>query len=369
MSNVKQLFRLSLLAAGISLAAHGHAQESKQVNFYNWSDYIAEDTLPGFTEKTGINVTYDVYDSNEVLEAKLLAGNTGFDIVVPTNVYLLRQIKAGVFQELDKSKIPNYSNLDPELMKLLEANDPENKYGIPYMGGTTGIGYNVDKVKAIFGDDAPLDSWDLVLDPENLKKLSACGVAFLDSPTDIFPTVLNYLKLDPSSTKPGDYTGAATEHLLKLRPHITYFHSSKFITDLANGDVCAVVAWSGDILQARDRAIEANNGVNIDYFIPKEGALLWYDILVIPRDAKNVDNAHALLNYLLEPEVMAGISNYVSYANPVPASLEFIDEDIRNNKGIFPEEEIANKLFVVHDLPAEVHRAMTRAWTRVRTGR
>ncbi|MFN3988068.1 MAG: extracellular solute-binding protein [Rhodocyclaceae bacterium] len=369
MTKVNQLFRLTLVAAGIGLAASAQAQEPPRVNFYNWSDYIAEDTLPNFTSKTGIQVTYDVYDSNEVLEAKLLAGNTGFDIVVPTNNYLLRQIKAGVFMELDKSKIPNYGNLDPDMMKLLEAVDPGNKYGIPYMWGTTGVGYNVDKIKEIFGDDAPTDSWDLVLKPENLAKLSSCGVGFLDAPTDIFPTILNYLGMDPASTTPADYSGPAAEHLMKLRPHITYFHSSKFITDLANGDICVAVAWSGDILQARDRAVEAENNVDIAYYIPKEGALLWFDIMAIPRDAKHVDNAHALLNYLLEPEVMAGITNYVAYANPVPASKEFVDEEILNDPGIYPSEEIEDKLFTVKDLPAEVHRAMTRAWTRVRTGR
>ncbi len=369
MTKVKTLFRLSLLAAGISLAAGVHAQDTNRVNFYNWSDYIAEDTLPSFTEKTGIQVTYDVYDSNEVLEAKLLAGNTGFDIVVPTNTYLLRQIKAGVFMEIDRSKIPNYANLDPDMMKLLEGIDPGNKFGVPYMWGTTGIGYNVDKIKAIFGDDAPTDSWDLVLNPENLAKVSTCGVGFLDAPSDIFPTILNYIGKDPASTNPEDYSGAATEHLMKLRPHITYFHSSKFITDLANGDICVAVAWSGDILQARDRAAEANNNININYYIPKEGAMLWVDIMAMPRDAKNVDNAYALINHLLEPQVMAGISNFVSYANPVPASKAFIDEEIVGNPGIYPSEEIEDKLFMVKDLPQSVHRAMTRSWTRVRTGR
>ena len=369
MIKLKQLCQVTAAALTLLAAASAQAQEAPRVNFYNWSDYIAEETLPAFTAETGIDVTYDVYDSNEVLEAKLLAGNTGFDLVVPTNNYLLRQIKAGVYLELDKSKIPNYGNLDASMMKLLEAVDPGNKHGIPYMWGTTGIGFNVDKVKAALGEDAPLDSWDMVLKPENIEKLSSCGVAFLDAPTDIFPTILNYIGLDPTSSEPKDYSGPATEHLLKLRPHITYFHSSKFITDLANGDICVAVAWSGDLLQARDRAAEAGNNVTIDYVIPKEGALLWFDILAIPRDAKQPDNAHKLLDYLLRPEVMAGITNYVNYANAVPASKQFIDEGILNDRAIYPTDETAAKLFTAKDLPQEVHRAMTRSWTRVRTGR
>lgn len=369
MMKLKQLCRLSTLALAIGVTAGAYAQEAPRVNFYNWSDYIAEDTLPNFTKESGIEVTYDVYDSNEVLEAKLLAGNTGFDIVVPTNNYLLRQIKAGVYLELDKSKIPNYANLDMNMMKLLEAVDPGNKYGIPYMWGTTGIGYNVAKVKAALGEDAPLDSWDMVLKPENLAKLSSCGVAFLDAPTDIFPTILNYIGLDPTSSDPKDYSGPATEHLLKLRPHITYFHSSKFITDLANGDICVAVAWSGDLMQARDRAAEAGNNVDIAYVIPKEGALLWFDILAIPRDAKQPDNAHKLLDYLLRPDVMANITNYVQYANAVPASKKQIEAEILADTGIYPSDETAAKLFTAKDLPQDVHRAMTRSWTRVRTGR
>jgi len=369
MNRLDTYFRLGLFTAAVGIASGAVAQEPPRVHFYNWSDYIAEDTLPNFTAQSGISVTYDVYDSNEVLEARLLAGNTGFDIVVPTSTHIVRHINAGVYLEIDRSKIPNYDKLDPGMMRLLEAVDPGNKFGVPYMWGTTGIGYNVDKVREIFGDDAPTDSWDLVLDPANLAKLASCGVAFLDAPTEVFPTVLNYLGLEPASTNPADYSGPATEHMMKLRPHITYFHSSRFITELANGDICAVVGWSGDILQARDRAEEAQNNVNIAYYIPKEGAHLWFDIMAIPQDARHPDNAHRLINYLLEPEVMAGITNYVAYANPVPASNAFIDEEILGDVGIYPPDEIKDKLFTVKDLPQPVHRAMTRSWTRIRTGR
>ena len=369
MSRLDTFFRLSLFTAAVGVASGAVAQEPPRVHFYNWSDYIADDTLPNFTAETGISVTYDVYDSNEVLEARLFAGNSGFDVVVPTSTHIARHVNAGIYLEIDRSKIPNYDTLDPTIMRLIESVDPGNKYGVPYMWGTTGIGYNVDKVREAFGDDAPTDSWDLVLKPENLAKLASCGVAFLDAPTEIFPTVLNYLGMDPASTNPNDYSGPATEHLMKLRPHITYFHSSRFITELANGDICAVVGWSGDILQARDRAEEAGNNVDIAYYIPKEGAHLWVDIMAIPRDARHPDNAHKLISYLLQPQAMAGITNYVAYANPVPASKEFVDEAILSDVGIYPSDEVMEKLFTIGDLPQNVHRAMTRAWTRVRTGR
>ncbi|NMG04860.1 extracellular solute-binding protein [Azoarcus taiwanensis] len=369
MSRLENLFRLSVFTAAVGIAGGAIAQEPPRVHFYNWNDYIADDTLPKFTQETGISVTYDVYDSNEVLEARLFAGNSGFDVVVPTSTHIARHINAGIYLEIDRSKIPNYDTLDPTIMRLIEAVDPGNKFGVPYMWGTTGVGYNVDKIREIFGDDAPTDSWDLVLQPENIAKLASCGVAFLDAPTEIFPTVLNYLGMDPSSTNPRDYSGPALEHLMKLRPHITYFHSSRFITELANGDICAVVGWSGDILQARDRAEEAGNNVNIAYYIPKEGAHLWVDIMAIPKDARHPDNAHKLISYLLAPENMAGITNYVAYANPVPASKAFVDESILEDVGIYPSDEVMEKLFTVGDLPQNVHREMTRAWTRVRTGR
>ncbi|OXY82035.1 extracellular solute-binding protein [Oceanimonas doudoroffii] len=358
-----------LLAAGVVLALNAQAQEPSQVNFYNWSDYIAENTLANFTEQTGIAVTYDVFDSNEVLEAKLLAGNTGFDVVVPTGDFMGRQIQAGAFLPLDKSKLPNYDNLDPRIMALLEDKDPGNQFGIPYLWGTTGIGYNVDKVREALGEDAPVDSWDLVMKPENLEKLAQCGVAFLDAPTEIFAAALNYQGLDPNSTNLSDYRGPATELMMKLRPHITYFHSSKYINDLANGDICVAVGWSGDILQARDRADEAGRGVQVAYRIPKEGALMWVDMLTIPKDANHPDNAHKLINYLLKPEVIGEVSNYVAYANPNKNANEFVDAEILNDPGIYPSQEVADKLYTAKLLPQKVNRAITRAWTRVKTGK
>jgi putrescine transport system substrate-binding protein len=363
---VKQL-SVTLLAATVTTLS-GAALAQGVVNVYNWSDYIAEDTLANFEKETGIRVVYDVFDSNEVLEARLLSGRSGFDIVVPGNQFLAKQIKAGAFKPLDRSRLPNWQNLDPTLMKALETNDPGNQHAFPYLWGTTGIGYNIDKVRAVFGEDAPLDSWDLVFKPENLSRLSACGVAILDAPAEIIPTALHYLGLDPNSTNPDDYPKA--EALLQsIRPHITYFHSSKFITDLANGDICLAVGWSGDIIQAADRAEEAGNGNRIEYVIPQEGAAMWFDMMAMPADARNVDNAYLFMDYILRPEVIAEVSNHVAYANGNKASKPLIDENILNDPSVYPSDETLNKLFTLAELPAEIERVRTRAWTRVKSGR
>ncbi len=291
---IVSLLSAAMLVSSVSLAVQ--AEEEKVLNIYNWSDYIADDTIANFTKETGIKVVYDVFDSNEVLEAKLLAGNIGFDLVVPSLAFLARQIQAGVFQPLDMTKLPNYKELDPELMAIVAGNDPDNKYSVPYLWGTTGIGYNVEKVKEILGPDAPVDSWDLVFDPENLAKLNKCGVAFLDAPSEIIPAALFYLGKDPNTFDTKLIKNEAKAHLKKLRPYITYFHSSQFINDLANGDICVAVAWSGDILQAGDRAAEADNGVEVAYVIPKEGAGMWFDMLAIPKGAKHPNNALAFIN-------------------------------------------------------------------------
>ncbi|MBP7625125.1 MAG: extracellular solute-binding protein, partial [Xanthomonadales bacterium] len=261
------------------------AAEEKVLNIYNWSDYIAEDTIANFEKETGIKVTYDVFDSNEILETKLVTGNTGYDIVVPSLSFLARQVQAGVFQPIDKSKITNYGNLDPKLMGTIAQLDEGNSYSVPYLWGTTGIGYNVAKVKEILGENAPVDTWAMVFEPENLKKLSACGVALLDTPSEMIPPVLKYLGEEPNSFDEA-VIQKAVDRLQQLRPHITYFHSSQYINDLANGDICVAIGWSGDIFQARDRAAEAAKGVEIAYSIPKEGAPVWFDMMAIPKDAK-----------------------------------------------------------------------------------
>ena len=361
---------LSGVVAGLVMAASVTASaDEKTLHIYNWSDYIAPNTVPDFQKETGIKVVYDVFDSNEVLEGKLMAGSTGFDLVVPSASFLERQLAAGVFQPLDKSKLPNYKNMDPELLKMVAQHDPGNKYAIPYLWATTGIGYNVDKVKAVLGKDAPVDSWDLVLKPENLEKLKSCGVSFLDAPAEIYATVLNYLHLDPNSTKASDYTGAANDLLLKLRPNIRYFHSSQYINDLANGDICVAIGWAGDVMQAGNRAKEAKNGVNVAYSIPKEGALAFFDVFAIPADAKNLDEAYQFLNYLMEPKVISQISNTVYYASGNKAATPLVNEDVRNNPGIYPPADVQAKLFTLKVQDPKIDRVITRSWTKVKTGK
>ena len=351
------------------MAGAAHAAEEKVLNVYNWSDYIAPGVLDEFTKETGIKVTYDVFDSNDTLEAKLLAGHTGYDVVVPSLNFLGRQIQAGVFMPLDKSKIPNAKGLDPELMKRIANIDPDNTYAVPYMMGTTGIGYNVKKVKAILGPDVPLDSWDLLFKPEIVSKLSKCGVSMLDTPAEVIPSVLNYLGEDPNSFDPKVIRGKAEAQLMKVRPYVRYFHSSQYINDLANGDICIALGWAGDVLQARNRASEAKNGVEIAYLIPKEGAGMFFDMLAIPKDAKHPDNAFKFINFLLQPKIMAEITNYVSYANAVPASKPMLKKEILNDPGIYPSAETQKHLFTFVVVPPKVDRIYTRVWTTVKTGK
>ncbi|RWR02063.1 spermidine/putrescine ABC transporter substrate-binding protein [[Pantoea] beijingensis] len=369
MFNQRKKWLSGVVAGALMVVSAGTIAEQKTLHVYNWSDYISADTVPNFEKQSGINVVYDVFDSNEVLEGKLMAGSTGYDIVVPSSSFLARQLQSDVFQPLDKSKLPNYKNLDPALLEKVAQHDPGNKYAIPYLWATTGIGYNVDKVKAVLGQDAPVDSWDLVLKPENLEKLKSCGVSFLDAPEEVFSTVLNYLGKDPNSSDPKDYSGPATDLLLKLRPSIRYFHSSQYINDLANGNICVAIGWAGDVLQAKNRAVAAKNGVNIAYSIPKQGALAFFDTLAIPKDAKNVDEAYQFLNYLMEPKVIADISNKMFYANGNKASVPLIDASVRDNPGIFPTPDIMSKLFVLKVQDPRLDRVRTRAWTKVKSGK
>ena len=362
-------FAKTLLALTLTGAVAGAAQAQDQVlHVFNWSDYIAEDTLENFTKETGIKVVYDVFDSNEVLEAKLLAGSSGYDVVVPSNPFLAKQIKAGVFQKLDKSKLSNWDNLDKDLLKALDPSDPGNQYSVPYMWGTIGIGYNAEKVKAALGEDAPVDSWDLVFKPENIEKLKSCGVAFLDSPTEMLPAALHYLGHEPESGK-ADELKKAEELFLQIRPHVAYFHSSKYISDLANGNICVAIGYSGDIYQAKSRAEDANNGVTVSYNIPKEGAGSFFDMLAIPADAKNVENAHVFLNYLMKPEVMAPIVNYVQFPSANAAATPLVDEAIRTDPGVYPSQAVLQKLYTFTDLEPKTQRTMTRSWTKIKSGR
>ena len=351
-------------AALCGLAGQASAQDV--VNIYNWTDYIAEDTLVNFEQQTGIKPVYDVFDSNETLEGKLLAGRTGYDVVVPSNHFLGRQIKAGVFQKLDKSKLPNWQHQDPALLKLLQTNDPGNQYAVPYMYGTVLIGFNPAKVKAALGDNAPVDSWDLVFKPENMEKLKSCGVAMLDSPSEILPLALHYLGLDPNSQNPADYE-KAKELMLKVRPYITYFNSAKYMTDIANGDICVAIGYSGSFYQFGNRAKESGNGVVVDWRLPKEGAPIWFDTFAIPKSAKNVAEAHEFLNTLLDPKVIAPISDFLGYPNANKDSLPLISKDITGNPDLTPTSEALKNLYVVQPLPQKLERVRTRAWTSIKS--
>ncbi|MGE8410311.1 MAG: polyamine ABC transporter substrate-binding protein [Pseudomonas sp.] len=358
MNFIKRLAPFALLTLPL------FAQAQPSVSIYNWTDYIAPDTLSGFQSATGIKPVYDVFDSNETLEGKLLAGKTGYDVVVPSNHFLTRQVHAGVFLELDRARLPNWKHLDPALLKLLEQNDPGNRYSVPYLWGTNGIGYNVEKVKQVLGIDH-IDSWSVLYEPQNLKKLQQCGVAFMDSADELIPSILNYLGLDPNSTNPADYAKAEAR-LLELRPYVTYFHSSKYISDLANGNICVAFGYSGDVFQAAARAREANNGIEIAYSIPKEGSNLWFDLIAIPADAKNPDQALAFINYVLEPKVIAGVSDYVGYPNANTDSKAFIDPETLNNPEVYPPQAVLDKLYISNAQPPKIMRLMTRSWSKVK---
>jgi putrescine transport system substrate-binding protein len=355
----------SSAATPSTAAAPENASKEQVLNIYNWSDYIAEDTIANFEKETGIKVQYDVFDSNEVLEAKLLAGNTGYDIVVPSAFFVARQIQAGVFQPLDRAKLPNYKNLDPEIMKVLAGYDPDNQHALPWLWGTTGIGYNVKMVKDRM-PDAPLDSLDILFKPEIVSKFKDCGVATLDAPSETFPTALRYLGL-PTGSQTAENLALVEKLTMGLRPSIKYFHSSQYINDLANGELCLVLGWSGDVFIARDRAAEANKGVEIAYFIPKEGALMWIDTMAIPKDAPHAENAYKFLDYVLRPEVIAAVSNYVNYANGNLASTPLIKTEVTGDKAIYPDAETKTKLFPNVVNTPEYDRLITRAWTRVKT--
>jgi len=343
------------------------AQET--VYFYNWSDYISENTLADFEKETGIKVVYDVFDSNDVLEAKLLAGRSGYDVVVPSGDFMARQIQAGVFQALDQSKLPNAQGLDPQAMATISKLDPDNAHAIPYLWGTTGIGINVKEVKKRLGDDFPLDSWNLLFDPSIASKLADCGITWLDAWDEIIPSVLNYQGENAQNQDSKLLTSVVKPFLDAVRPSIRYFHSSLYINDLANGDVCASIGWSGDILQAMERASEANNGVEIAYIIPKEGAPIWFDLMVVPQDARNVDNAHTLINYLMRPEVIADITNYVWYPNAVPAANSAVDKEILDDPSIYPPKAVINKLFTAPINGSRYDRSGSRMWSAFKAGK
>ena len=355
-----------LLTAAASLALASAAM-AEEVRVYNWSDYIDEELLTKFEEETGIKLIYDVFDSNEVLETKMLAGGSGYDVVVPTADFLQRQIAAGAFQPLDYSKLSNSGNLWDVIKSRTEAYDPGGEHAINYMWGTTGIGVNVGKVTEILGEDAPINSLELVFNPDNMSKLADCGVYFLDAPTEIIPAALTYLGLDPNSTDP-DEIAQAGDVLMAVRPHVTKFNSSEYISALANGEICVAIGWSGDVLQSRDRAAEADNGVEVAYNAPKEGALMWFDMMAIPADAPNPEGAHKFLDFILDAENMAAASNYVYFANGNLASQEFLVEDVIGDTAIYPDEETLSTLYTVRPYDPKTQRTVTRLWTKIKSG-
>lgn len=355
----------ALLLAGAVPAA---AQDKKPVNIYIWNDYLGETTTDDFKKATGYGANVDLYDSLELLEKKVLVGKSGYDIIVPTaEPALSRLIQAKVLEPLDQSKIPNYKNISAAGLKQLEKSDPGNKFAVPYLGGTIGIGILPDKIKALM-PDAPLDSWDLVFKPEVAKKLAPCGITILDSAVDVIPSVFNYLGLDPNSKKKEDHD-AAEKLLLSIRPYVKQFVTGQNINLLAGGDACVVVGYNGDVVQAKARAQEAKNGVKVDYVIPKEGAQAWWDTLAIPADAPNKDGAYAFINFVLDPQNMAGISNTAKYANAVPGSLPLIKDEVSKDSAVFPTEAQQAKLFSIAAVNPQVDRLRSRLWTKVKTGK
>jgi putrescine transport system substrate-binding protein len=373
MNTIKHLLAVAVCGATLmSTAAQAQTPEpasgkQRELRVYNWADYILPSVPKDFAAQTGIKLTWDVFDSNEALEAKLLTGRSGYDLVVPSNNFLETQIKADVYQKLDKSKLPNWQHLDEGLMQLMSANDPGNQYAVPYMYGTVLIGFNPDKVKAVLGDDAPVDSWDLIFKEENISKLKQCGVAMLDSPGDILPIALHYLGLNPNSATPADYEKAGAL-MLKIRPNIAYFHSAKYMTDIANGDICVAIGYSGSFYQFANRAKEAGNGVVVDWRLPKEGAPLWYDSFAIPKSAKNVAEAHEFLNNLLEPKVIAPISDFLGYPNPNKDAMPLVGPEISANTGLTPTAEAQKTLYVLQPLPQKIERVRTRVWNTIKSG-
>jgi putrescine transport system substrate-binding protein len=354
-------------AAGPSTAANAPRSEEKVLNLYIWNDYLAPDTVPNFEKETGIKVSLSNYGSNEELDSKLAPGNSGYDIVVPSASYYERQIRSGYYRKLDKSKLPNLSNTDPEIQQRLAMHDPGNDYAVLHMWGSTGIGYNTQKVAGALAD-APVDSWRLVFDPAVARNFKKCGIAVLDSATEMFSMALTAIGKDPNSQVPADLNGAAAA-MMKIRPYIRYIDTQRMISDLANGEICVAVGYSGDMLQARDRAVENQTGQKIVYAIPKEGSIIWFDSYLIPKDAPHPGNAHVFINYMLRPEVIAAVTNAVKYANGNVKAGKLVNPDVSGDPGVYPPQEIKVKL--VPDLAdtEETTRLMTRLWTKFMTGR
>jgi len=358
----------TILAAGALMAALSAGAQERVVNVYNWAEYTAPDTIPGFQKATGIKIRYDVYDSNDTLQAKLLTGKSGYDVVVPSTHYAARQIEGGLFQKLDRSKIPNWKYLDPALMELVASVDPGNQYLVPWGYGTNGLGYNITKVRELMGADAPLHSWDMLFKPENAAKLQGCGISILDEAAQVFPAVLHYMGKDPNSSEPKDYE-AALALLKTIRPYVRQFSSSGYIDELAAGGLCMVYGYSGDVMIAAARAREAGKAYTIDYFIPEGGAPAWFDTMAIPKSAEHVDEAHAFINYIETPEVHAAITNTMFYPNANMEARKHVVKEVAENPMIYPPAEVARTLFVIKPQPLPIQRLQTRMWAELKSGR
>jgi putrescine transport system substrate-binding protein len=357
---------LSIAIAALAVTLSAVAQD-KVLNLYIWSDYLAPDTLANFTKDTGIAVNVDNFDTSEMLEAKMLAGASGYDIIVPNGPILNRLAAAGLLRPLDRAKLPNLGNVDAALAARAATQDSGNTHGVIYMWGTSGLGYNPAKVKAALGDGAPVDSWNLLFDPANAAKLAACGIYAADSPADVFEPTLAFLGKDPHTQAEAEYAAAAAVWS-KIRPHIAKFHNSEYIAALANGDICLAMGYSGDVFQAADRAEEAGNGVEVAYTIPREGAFIWFDFLAIPKDAPHADAAHAFIDYILRPEVIGPITNTVYYANANAKAAPFVEKEILEDANVYPTPEVMQRLFPEQTPSQALERMRTRLWTRVKTG-
>lgn len=357
-----------MLGTVLALAAGPLWAQSKVVNIYNWAEYTAPDTISGFEKATGIKARYDVYDSNDTLQAKLLTGKSGYDIVVPSTNYAARQIEAGLFQKLDKSRIPNLKYLDPDIMALVAVVDPGNQYLVPWGYGTNGLGYNVTKVQEVMGSSVSLDNWDMLFKPENAVKLKSCGISILDEAAQVFPAVLHYIGKDPNSSDPADYK-LALDLLKKIRPYVRQFSSSGYIDELASGDLCMVYGYSGDVMIARHRASQAKKAYTIDYFIPQGGAAAWFDTMAIPKGAANVDEALAFINYIETPQVHAAITNTMFYPNANKEARKYVMTEVADNPMIYPTAEVAKTLYVIKPQPLKIQRLQTRMWAELKSGR
>lgn len=359
--------KLAMLAlASITWPFSAAFAEGRVVNIYNWADYVAPTSLVDFKRDTEIEPQYDIFDANEVLVSKLMAGRSGYDVVVPSNHYLPHLIAAGALAPLDHSLLPNYSGIDRRLLRLMESNDPDNRYAVPYLWGSGGIAYNRDKIRQVLGVDH-IDSWGALFDPDLAKRLSRCGIAMMDSPDEVYGAALNYLGISVAAASRRDYDGA-TDLIRKVRPYITYFHSSKYVSDLANGNICIAMSNSGDAVQAMSRTLEAGSDIKVDFSVPKEGGSIWIDVLAIPFDAKHKAEAHAFINYIISPQHVAQVTRHTGYANACPSSLHYLPADLSSNEAVYPSAVTMSRLHISVMPSVEIQRYLTRAWNSLKRG-